>query len=41
MNMTDGRRSCRFHIVDVFAVEPLTGNASEFRDSRDDHDGLK
>jgi len=26
MNMNDGRRSCRFHFVDVFAVEPLTGN---------------
>ena len=25
MNMNDGRRSCRFHFVDVFAVEPLTG----------------
>ncbi len=24
--MNDGRRSCRFHFVDVFAVEPLTGN---------------
>ena len=26
MNMNDGQRSCRFHFVDVFAVEPLTGN---------------
>jgi len=26
MNMNHGRRSCRFHFVDVFAVEPLTGN---------------
>jgi len=26
MNVNHGRRSCRFHFVDVFAVEPLTGN---------------